>query len=500
MWRFTKLFLRILFAIIFGLGAVAIIIVAYFFFFRGEEVTLPGQGVDATMQSDITPTVHYRDNFIFDPGPQPRENIQYLTNFTEFIQAKSSFRATFSRPVNVAYRFQAVATLTVRHGAPGGGILLTRTFLLDDAFEDIENTRSIYNFNLRQTRIVDDFNDSGFEWEWREEEHPPGWFDNPEEDNARHELTIVEGNLPGGVVNIHIDEFSEILEDLVAELITGGTLLNASAEVQINFSHTIYVHDYNLYETITRGLTIPLRRDVFSIASSGMPSRTVSGRLDTRVIPESLLEDDDTPDFIVDFIEWIVASENISETFVIYLAILLLPLFIIGFYLCVGGAGLFRLIGRGIRRGSNVVYKYASKYIKDMGSSYDRKINKLMKKYANEVVMVSASMVQLDTNVNKIPEFGELIKLSLFTNHPIFCFRNEEGVKFAEFVVIFEGHTHCYKISDDEEKAVSVATSTEEPSNVEEAKNTGETEETKHHEETRETTEEYNEKQKDTED
>jgi|GEM_PF-2465202 len=446
--KYVKIVFRILIALVCAAGMAAILFVAYYYFWGREIAIVPGQTVNAHMHSDLISTVHYRDNFIFEPGPQPPD-IQYLTYFTDFLEAKSSFRATFNRPVNVAYRFTATATLTIRRDGAGGGVVFQELFLLEEDFEDLENTLVAYNFNVRRDRQ----HVQALDWDWFMEEHPPDWDDCPEEaHNMGLDLVITDGDLPGGIVRIHLEEFLEIVDDLVTELAFGtGQLINTSADLEVNFTHRIFVRDYSIDESISRSLIVPLRRDSFTFNTTGTPSRTATGRLDTRVMFEHILDDDATPDVIIDFMEGIIENENVSEEFVIYFGLLLLPLFAIGLYLSVGGGRLIVAAGRKLRQAGTRITNRISKLIKGVAGSHDRKVNKLLKKYTNEIVMVSSSMRREYMEVNAISDFKELLKLSLFTNHPVFCFNNEKSPKFAEFSVVFEGCVYCYMIVEEAE-------------------------------------------------
>lgn len=447
MFKVIKRILRTIIAIICATGMLAILFVAYYYFLGQDEVAVPGQTLQVNMYSGITPTVHYRDNFIFEPGPQPSGNIQYLTYFTEYVEAKSSFRATFSRPVDVAYRFLATATLTIRR--EGGGIVYQQLFLLEEEFEDVDSTRLVYNFRLQQAR-PDDLREY---WNWHEEDHPYDWDHNPEDDWGRHvDIMMIEGGLPGGVVYIDLDEFMEIVQELIEEIAMGvGMLLNATSEIEVEFSHRIFVKNYGIDETITRGIVIPLRRDAFTMSTTGTPSRTVTGRLDPRAVIEGMVYAYSTPDAVVELLELLIDNEYIPETLIIYLAALLLPLFALGFYFSIGGGRLVRWTGRKMRPVGERVFDFAMKPIKDMSGSHDRKVKKLLKKYPNEIIVVESSMHRDDLGVSTISDFAELLKLSLFTNHPIFCYHNKEGKKRSEFSVIFEGFVHSYVISEEKE-------------------------------------------------
>ncbi|MCL1878746.1 MAG: hypothetical protein FWF80_07800 [Defluviitaleaceae bacterium] len=450
--RIVKLIFKILAALFCGIGMTAILFVTYYYLFGLEEAAVPGQMVQVNMRSDLTPTVHYGDSMIHEPGPQPRENIQYLTYFTDFIEAKSSFRASFSRPVNVAYRFRAMATLTIRRDGGGGGVVYQERFMIDEAFDDLENVLQIYNFTLRRDRDFEDYDDW---WDWFQEDHPPDWDDDPEDEQRQLAFSVVEGNLTGGIVQVDLDEFLEIVDEFVSEIAHGtGMVMNTSADLEVEFSHRIFIRDYGVDETISRGLNVPLRHDSFTFNTTGTPTHSAMGRLDTRAVIETIIDDDNTPDLIIELVELLIENEDISETFVIYFALLLLPLFAAGLYFSVGGGKLVVILVRKMKSLGKRLSSKLSRHIKDMSGSYERKVKKLVKKYSNEIVVVSSTMKRDDMETNIIAEFAELLKLSLFTNRPIFCYHNIFE-KYAEFAVIYEGQVHCFmiceeKIEDDE--------------------------------------------------
>jgi len=432
--------LRIFAAVICGLGMAAILFITYYYFFGQEEASVPGQTVQVHMRSDLTPTVHYRDNMVFPPGPQPAD-VQFLTNFTEFIEAKSSFRASFTRPVNVAYRFQATATLVVR--GDGGGVLHREIIVLEEDFDDLENVTSIYNFTMRRNgNVYDDF---AWDLSWFEEEHPPDWDHSPEDEQII-EIVIIEGNLPGGIVQVDVMDFWEIVHYMMQDISEGmGQFLGHTAELEVEFSHRIFVRNYNLDETITRSLVVPIRRDTYNFATTGAATHTATGRLDPRAILDAVLEGDDSPDIAIDIVEWLIYNENVSEEFVIYFGLMLIPLFAAGIYFSVGGVKLLKILVRYLRRLIRFTVKHILKVAKGTGSSYEKKVNKLLKKYANEIVEVSSSLKREDLVLNHVAEFGDLLKLALFTNHPIFCYNDTEK-KNAEFSVVFEGYLHCFMV------------------------------------------------------
>jgi hypothetical protein len=360
---------------------------------------------------------------------------------------ENSFNAAFSRKVDVACRLFVTANMTIRRAAAEPGFnnnLYNQTFLMYEAYMDEYDTNFIYyNYDRRRDINISDLLEGQLDkledwWDEWDEDHPEDWDEYPEEwddwsifeddwswligketavdvEPGHIMLLSYPKTMPGGGVNedawnieipggffiIDYEFFYEVLEDFIEELSAKTeTYINCVAEVAVDFTYRIYVKDYQLDESITRGFMFPVRKDVYSFTATGTQTKEASSRLDSRSLVFEDIEDDVIPQIAF-----------------LFAAVLLFPVFVLGFLRCIG-----------------IRFKRKKK-------TFDYLVDRIVKKYANEIIPVSTPIENKEYKINALPNFQELLKLSLYTSNPIFCFRDTDK---AEFTVTYEKYIHRF--------------------------------------------------------
>jgi len=313
--------------------------------------------LETSGRANVDFRVFYLDNPIWEENPIPRD-LHYLMSYTDYIEVSNSFTADFSENVEIHFTYTATERLVIQHMETGDSNL--NPIVFEETWELSEG---------RGTITADKIELSGTAG--------PG----------EHTYTI----FPRPRIEQYLAFIAEHEAQIERESITPVGHRGFSAELFADFTYTIHLPDYGIYETLTYGYHIPLSNEVYTFNVTGTPSFE-------RV-------DDITR-----------ASAQIT-----------IPLILI--YAAALGAAIFGL------------YR-TTKKLNTEPNEFRREAMSILKKYSNEIV-VSVPPDLSQYNVMAVEEFDSLLKLAMNLNKHIMCYHDE---KQAQFVTIVNEHAYQHVI------------------------------------------------------
>jgi len=321
--------------VLFSLIIFVLVITAIVFFISdGTDYSFTASG-----RQHLEFNVFYIDNNIFDENPIPR-NRDFLMSHTDRIEVTGNFAAQFSEIVSIYYSYVAEKRLVIRYigtTAPNRSVHEVTTILAQES----GNIQADY-LHIRPGAV---------------------YTVNPRE-HIQIYLHFVEN---------HAGRLNE--EGLIVHGLRGFT-----ADLIVEFTHTIHIPEAGLSETITNGYRIPLTTEVYSIYTIGLPTFEL--------------------------------SDASTRTLTLPMAVIFSATFIISIF------GLLR----------NIKKKTAD------NNEFLQTANDIIKKYNQEIVVYDRPIDLSEHKVMAVREFDELIKLAVNLNKHIMCYRDDTHTEFAIIV------------------------------------------------------------------
>ena len=335
-------------AVLFSLIIFILTVAALMFFINNGAKDL----FTASGRQHMEFNVFYIDNDIFNVNPIPR-NRDFLMSHTDRIEISNSFTAQFSETVSIYYSYVAEKRLAIRY---------------------IGTTAHNRNVHEVVTVLAQE---SG----------------NTQADYLHIGSDSVYTINPRGYIQTYL-HFVENHANVLQEegLIVHG-LRGFTADLFIEFTHTVQIPEVGLNETILHGYRLPLTMEVYSMYMIG-----------------------------ASHFEW-------SDASMITLTLPMAVIFSASFILSVLG-----LLSN----------------IKKMGADNDEHLqtaNDIIKKYNQEIVVYDRPIDLSEHKIMAVREFDELVKLAVNLNKHIMCYRDDSHTEFA---IIVDEYACLYTIKYDE--------------------------------------------------
>ena len=304
---------------------------------------------DMSGTNSISFDVHYLQNEMWDDNPIPRD-LFFLMSFTDHIEVKNSLQVSLSESSRIYYTCRARVTLDINYAGNVGG--LVNPPLLREQHTLYETSGHVDSHYVHITGIGADSHDY-FRIDPRPYIETYFMFANAQRRQMEREGLMVLG------------------------------FRGLSAELLIEFDHTVSVPQMEVFRQTTRGYRIPLTNEVYTLHTTGGP-------------------------------------ESFGES----ISVLTMPGGIEP-----RGSVILLLVLAGVLSSAGVAYSL-SKLLSDPNEKR-RMAKKLLRKYAAEIVTSDTMYDLTGYKVMPVVDFLELLKLSVNLNRHIMCHHDKNAAHFA---------------------------------------------------------------------